>query len=534
MRTKLRYLFLFGSAVILLCFVYLHSGLKHDHHLAGREDADSAMNRKLADRQDGRQDHIYHRGGNDFFDNAKKNNIPWVQVPDRKLDNGEDNEEESDKVSFDGKARARQRERMDDTLPRPDTGLQDHPMREKPKRKSKRKSKTSSKRKSLTAPEGDPIARFDWNQNVRKDDIHAPQRSLSSEKCTPKTNITFLKVHKTGSSTVQNIFLRYGDQNMLKFVLPTHGHHLGYPSFFEQKHMLKLPGGVYNIFCHHARFSNEVREVMPPNSVYISILRDPVKVFESAFTYFKLDMRMKMAGEKDAMKRFLDDPRKYFDEFSNGVHARNGMLYDFGVPQKEFDDFEFINRAISMINQQFDLVMIAEYFEESLILLKELLCWEMRDVVVFRQNARNVDSVQSVDLDMRSKIQDWNSGDMLLYSFFNKTLWEKIERYGHDRMKKDKVVLERKTKDMFKRCVATNTASRDQGDFKVWQPPGVNINAFVLKSEARGNKHCEMLVKPEIQYTMELKIKQFPGIGLASKVRQIKKPPAPSGLGRNW
>jgi len=48
--------------------------------------------------------------------------------------------------------------------------------------------------------------------------------------CTPKSNIFFLKTHKTGSSTVQNLLLRYGDKNNLTFALPrsTTGHVFNY------------------------------------------------------------------------------------------------------------------------------------------------------------------------------------------------------------------------------------------------------------------------------------------------------------------
>ena len=38
--------------------------------------------------------------------------------------------------------------------------------------------------------------------------------------CSPIKSISFAKTHKTGSSTVQNIFLRYGWENNLTFVLP--------------------------------------------------------------------------------------------------------------------------------------------------------------------------------------------------------------------------------------------------------------------------------------------------------------------------
>ena len=459
------------------------------------------------------ENHIFQRNrGEDPFNLRDLGKDFGGDVGDRLEEDGDEDSE----VPHDDEVKEERIENdveNDDTLPRPDAQV-NFPAR----------SQRGKKRGDVIEepPVMDPIARFHWNQkNPGLDPI--PPESAKSGFCSPKTNITFLKIHKTGSSTVQNIFLRYGDLHSLAFALPVMGHHLGYPSFFEKKHMLKTRDGVYNIFCHHARFSNEVREIMPPNTIYISILRDPVKVFESAFTYFKLNMRMNMNNDRDAMKVFMSNPRKYYDEFANKIHAKNGMLFDFGVPQTEYDNPSFITRAISMIDDQFDLVLIAEYFEESLIIMKDLLCWSIQDVVVFNQNSRNADSVQNIDRDMQTKIITWNSGDMLLYDHFNRSLWKKIEKYGEKRMKQDKLLLQKKTKKLFDLCVASDTASRDKGDFKIWQPPGVNINAFVLKPEAKGNRLCESMVKPEIQYTMELKIKQFPDMNFKNSNPRVRR-----------
>ena len=57
-----------------------------------------------------------------------------------------------------------------------------------------------------------------------------------TENCTKETNIVFLKTHKTASSTIQNIFFRYGIANNLWFGMPVKGntHLLGKSfSFFR-------------------------------------------------------------------------------------------------------------------------------------------------------------------------------------------------------------------------------------------------------------------------------------------------------------
>ena len=50
--------------------------------------------------------------------------------------------------------------------------------------------------------------------------------------------------------------------------------------------------------------------------------------------------------------------------------GRNQMLADFGVRWEDFDQPEVINRKINEIDLTFDLLLVSERMEESLILLK--------------------------------------------------------------------------------------------------------------------------------------------------------------------
>ena len=48
-----------------------------------------------------------------------------------------------------------------------------------------------------------------------------------------------------------------------------------------------------------------------------------------------------------------------------------------------------VNAAIDEIMKQFDFIMISDYMEESLILLKEELCLQISDIVFFSINKRS-------------------------------------------------------------------------------------------------------------------------------------------------
>ena len=55
----------------------------------------------------------------------------------------------------------------------------------------------------------------------------------------------------------------------------------------------------------------------------------------------------------------------------------------------ELTDETEVNAAIDEIMKQFDFIMISDYMEESLILLKEELCLQISDIVFFSINKRS-------------------------------------------------------------------------------------------------------------------------------------------------
>ncbi|VCX15756.1 unnamed protein product, partial [Gulo gulo] len=109
----------------------------------------------------------------------------------------------------------------------------------------------------------------------------------------PIVNVMFLKTHKTASSTVLNILFRFAETHNLSVALPAgSSFHLGYPWLFLARYVEgsepQGPQQRFNIMGNHLRFNlPEVQKVMPNNTFYFSIIRNPVFQLESAFTYYK-------------------------------------------------------------------------------------------------------------------------------------------------------------------------------------------------------------------------------------------------------
>uniref|UniRef100_A0A668RPT9 Galactose-3-O-sulfotransferase 4 n=1 Tax=Oreochromis aureus TaxID=47969 RepID=A0A668RPT9_OREAU len=268
--------------------------------------------------------------------------------------------------------------------------------------------------------------------------------------------VIILKTHKTASSTVLNMLYRFGEERNLRFALPL-GYQLRYPLPFNA-HRVKGYRGPrateFHIMGNHMRFNKpEVEKVMPADTFYFSIIRDPVALAESSFAYYK---EVAPAFQKaKGLGDFVDDPNKYYDpRLCNNHYARNLLWFDFGMDNNANFSVELAQHGEAMIRQTFRLILVSEYFDESMILLRHALYWPLDAVVSFSLNAAAKSGSNSVmsgswvgkaamlpNLSLtdrqREKLRQWNALDWYLYKTFNRTLWEDIDKFGRAQMEQE-------------------------------------------------------------------------------------------------
>ncbi|XP_028313606.1 galactosylceramide sulfotransferase [Gouania willdenowi] len=336
-----------------------------------------------------------------------------------------------------------------------------------------------------------------------------------SQNCSPKVDIMFMKTHKTASSTFLNILFRFGEKHHLKFAFPDSRNDFFYPSLFQRSHVKDYrPGMCFNIMCNHMRFNApEVAKLLPTDTSYITILRDPAELFESSFHYFGrlVPFTWKIPGD-DKLTEFLLDPQAYFDpEGFNFFYLKNLLFFDFGHDNMMKLDDPRVDDGIKIISERFQLVMLVEYFEESLILLKEALCWEMDDLLFFKLNARKGSTVSKLSSEQRARALEWNSIDWKLYQHFNQTFWKKVEVYGRQRMAEDVAELLRRNEAMASICIeeghAVEAGRIQETAMQPWQPIGQkSILGYNLKKnvDKAHQRLCRKMLMPEIQYLTEL------------------------------
>ncbi|CAC5402999.1 GAL3ST1 [Mytilus coruscus] len=280
-------------------------------------------------------------------------------------------------------------------------------------------------------------------RHVNKSSTIGMSQSIKLSKChNPINHVAFLKVHKASSTTVMNIFLRYGDSHRLNIVLPksvkqSAFNYLGYGVTVQKKRINKIPSNeTYNILCNHAVFDKEAfAELLGPHSFNIGIVRDPFTHFPSAAYYYGLLSRIKkrFSDIKDAeelLSIFLKTP----DSFGSILHIHNGMFSDFGLPKKDFYNEEAINKGINDLDKEFALVMVTELFDESLILMRRILCWEIKDILYVPLNINKKKKKNPIVLteDTKKNLFKYNYADFKLYMYFRDKLLEQIKDEGDD------------------------------------------------------------------------------------------------------
>jgi hypothetical protein len=204
------------------------------------------------------------------------------------------------------------------------------------------------------------------------------------------------------------------------------------------------------IIANHLRASPELYETFY-GAKRITILRDISSLYESSFGYMKdLSRPYKKAG---SIERFYENPTRFFNEADpagnggNDVFARNHLAFDLGLPWTEIDKIE---ESIEYLEKTLDLVVLSDFFKESMVLLRKELCWEWDDVLFFVTNQRS--EKKELSSDLAQKMREWNAFDTAIYSHFNSTFWQKIEAY--ENFDEDMKILDEKLEQIKQICLA--------------------------------------------------------------------------------
>ncbi|KAK3709617.1 hypothetical protein RRG08_013900 [Elysia crispata] len=262
--------------------------------------------------------------------------------------------------------------------------------------------------------------------------------------------VILAKVHKAASSTMQNIFLRFALSRNLSLLLPRKGTSISeHSKYFGRESIVPHPQGkqFYDILCSHVIFDErQLSKYFPETAVRVAIVREPLEQSLSALKYYLTNFPTPSLNnglnkhKEDPINGFFRNPKHFYSGWRgpSASHINNRMSVDLGF---DLDAFEAskknktkIHAFLRQVEDQFDMVLVSDYFDESLVLMRRVLRWPMKDIIYLKVNVAktNVNPVWRKRLILNStlarKFREWDEIDFQLYDHFQKVFSETIQR----------------------------------------------------------------------------------------------------------
>ena len=259
-------------------------------------------------------------------------------------------------------------------------------------------------------------------------------------------HVAFLKVHKTASSTAQNVFLRFGSERNLTFLLAHTQGESGWLNVISFNNSLTKdnivpppPGQHYDILCCHVIYNRgQFQKFMPKDTTLIGIVREPIKRFQSAVKYFIKSVINKIKGDHPLTK-YAENPLAYEPTDPRESQTNNRMAVEFGFPLELFPGKSLdrsqkdIEKYLQRIDKEFKFIIISERFDESMVYMKRILHWKTKDILYIDQNVSKKTNPKKVLQDKdKPRVSEFLYLDRVVYNFSLSRFEKQISAEGTD------------------------------------------------------------------------------------------------------
>lgn len=342
-----------------------------------------------------------------------------------------------------------------------------------------------------------------------------------------KQRLFFLKTHKTGSSTLQAIFFRKAVSSGKTTMLPR----------WDGKHTFQYPtpfaGYLADDKCYndrncqylasHTVYSPKAEHIFPKkDSIYVSAVRDIPGMYLSLFRYCHngVDGFRDHENSVNGFAEFARDPWSSYNvtyatprrkRHLLWFFGRNALMYDFGFSEFSNDpdaavNEERISEVVDILLARFDFLLLTERMDESLVLLADMMCWPLEDVVEFRQNIElNKDDKSVITDEMKANLIKFNRADRMLYEGAVRRFEKLKSAYGPQRLADDVKRLQEIRNNLIIECTVGGKpvgASQLKDKYHhILNPPGITIGGWKLNQHGENTELCRDLVSDELTWT---------------------------------
>lgn len=165
------------------------------------------------------------------------------------------------------------------------------------------------------------------------------------------------------------------------------------------------------------------------------------------------------------------------------------------------DNITAVNNKIHEIEKTFDLVLMADRFDESMILLKNELCWDYQDVVNFKLNARKESRKTNLSEKAREALKKYLASDYLLYNHFKTEFERKIAKFGLSSLSHEVSILRHASDHM--RSVCSLRAADNDAIVGANRLHGQGMVAYTADLSA--DPQCELFSISEVNFLDKLR-----------------------------
>ena len=263
-----------------------------------------------------------------------------------------------------------------------------------------------------------------------------------------RTNIYFMKVHKTGSTTMYNIFSRFAYHHNLTVASYNYDQRPFFSSYDREAIVKCIKpefrigiNNRFNMLIDHSNFDlPSIEQAIESPIFYITLLRRPLDMLRSWHFFLGYGTRQLENGSKvyfDPLLSYLQYPKK---------DLINPVTKQFRLGEGE-NMTRFVEQ-LQLIDQMF-IVGINEYFNHSMVYFKRHLGWDIKDLVFLplrKQLYHNhLTFNKNSDKRIGKQVCLLNKFDCYIYTYFNTTLWQYIDNAGsefHEEVKFFEIILE--------------------------------------------------------------------------------------------
>ena len=193
--------------------------------------------------------------------------------------------------------------------------------------------------------------------------------------------------------------------------------------------------------------------------------------------------------------------------------GRNQQLWDLGLGFKDLLDQQVVQQKILQLDKELDLVMLAEQFDASLVLLADTLSWPLRNMTSLKLNARKDSAIERITPKASVMLKDWLWADYMLYNHFQRELEHKKCSFGLRNLEENVRKLGEYNHEVRRDCVKEVISDSKQlsEDFIPWSD---DVLGFSINEE---KKFCKHFAISELPFIEELRTLQLEKLRLWQK-----------------